>query len=565
MVPSLQLWSRAVAELSHSGKRYSRRVTVSWLCLLVGAVCAALALARPTMFTSGPARRVAVAVCPSAEIATEKGLASLRNAVAAMLDRLGGDDRVQLLLPAEYPQDTPVDWLSTAEARKRISQLKAISAAADELQFPPVESGVQHTYIITPAGTTPSGGLNTTVIELPTNLPPITLDALAATIRPDGKADIFAKIRNTIGEVQDDVALTFGSHSGRPVIITVKEGGLFQLQPGEARGLVGLLPAANVLLVETCSPSFVKNHETDRQAISVAWLVRRQRRRVRLAVVGPDEPMLRRYIESDPLLELWGDAKDADVVFINASTVPAAVKNKPALVINPAAAPAGWRRGPQKQNVVLDEADLAADDPILRDVNLAGMAVRRMTPWIAGDFPSGRPLIHIDGEAVLLRNAPAAAATAPGPRRVYVAFSLAAENTNLTVSEPFVILLANIFRWLAPAGKAEATYEWVSPLQAGGDARNWTLIEAASSKSKIFVSDPALPLPGLYRDQAGRYHAVNLVGLRSAEPKIPADKCIAEAPLPAPAHMQRGVAFWPGLVIAATALWLLGWALRFKN
>ena len=98
VVGTLALWQRALDALDTASRRRTRRVTAAWVALLAGAVAAVLAGAGPEYHATAPARRVAVAVHPSAELG-KRGLEEMRTAVAGLLDRLGPKGRVQLVLP----------------------------------------------------------------------------------------------------------------------------------------------------------------------------------------------------------------------------------------------------------------------------------------------------------------------------------------------------------------------------------------------------------------------------------------------------------------------------------
>ena len=69
VVGSLALWEKAVGALGRQERRRSRRVSLSWLCLLAGALAAVLAAANPTWFSSSPARRIMIVPVASAELA----------------------------------------------------------------------------------------------------------------------------------------------------------------------------------------------------------------------------------------------------------------------------------------------------------------------------------------------------------------------------------------------------------------------------------------------------------------------------------------------------------------
>ncbi len=546
IVPTLRLWQEAVEQLAGAQTRKTRRIDAAWLMLLAGAVAAVLALGQPTFYRDKPARRLAVEICPSAEIATQKGMTALRSTTAALLDRLSPHDRIRLVLPTVAGGHS--DWLSPAEAKAQLGDIQPLPAPADKLTFPPPTDDVRHTYRITTATADHHAGPRLTVIELPTDLPPITFDAIAA--EPDGKnrAEIFLAIKNhTNADWLGAVTMrTYPLSVYRHLPIRVSPNGTVALTQAH-------LPASAAFRVSVSG--------SDSPFIKV-YLVRRNRRRVRVAILGRSEPMLLRYIAADPLLELWADAKDAHVVIANGVAPPA---GKPALVINPPVAPVGWRKGLLQQNVVLNNADIAGDDPILRGVNFDGIAVRWLAGWIAGNNPVGLPLVRLDDEAVLLRTNPAAAADVPTARRVTLAFDLAAENTNLAVSEQLVILLANIFRWLSPGGKAEITYSYQTPLEACGELANWKPLHGDSGISKSTRLAGPMPWPGLYKDAAGKFHAVSLVGLRSGRPAIPPAQAVADAPLPEPTCLEAPITFWPWLTVAAVAFWLGGWALRRRH
>jgi hypothetical protein len=309
----------------------------------------------------------------------------------------------------------------------------------------------------------------------------------------------------------------------------------------------------------------------------------------KVAIIGRDEPLLRRFIQADRALELVGSAGEADFVFANLAEPP---PDKPALVIDPPGDPPGWRRGPLRRAVTLADANVAADDPLLARVNLSSVAVRRVRPWTRLDASALQPLVSIDGGAVILaspwRAGGSGSAGQDAPARIYVAFELSGDNTNFGVSEAFVVLLANAARLLAPPGATAAAYEYAAPIQAPRLAGWKRISQSADSlpeQVKAYAAGP-LPEPGVYLDQAGRVRAISLVGLRAAPapaaaptvsppsaiaPKpgsepAPADplQAVAAAPLPQPRVVGTQLELWPLLAAAAMALWLAGWAMRMR-
>jgi hypothetical protein len=268
------------------------------------------------------------------------------------------------------------------------------------------------------------------------------------------------------------------------------------------------------------------------------------------------------------------------------------------MVIDPPGDPPGWQRGPLRRAVTLADANVAADDPLLARVNLSSVAVRRVRPWTPLDASALQPLVSIDGGAVILasplRVGGSGAAGPGGPARIYVAFELSGDNTNLGVSEAFVVLLASAARLLAPPGATAAAYEYVAPIQAPRLA-GWKRISPSADmlpeQVKAYAAGPpwpacpagaGLPAPGVYLDPAGRVRAISLVGLRRApqstvsppltvSPKpgselSPADglQAVAAAPLPQPRVVGAQLEIWPLLAAAALALWLAGWAMRMR-
>jgi hypothetical protein len=187
------------------------------------------------------------------------------------------------------------------------------------------------------------------------------------------------------------------------------------------------------------------------------------------------------------------------------------------------------------------------------------VAVRRAAAWLAPEaLPAAhKPIVSIGQAALVL--------AAEDPRRVYVAFDLAAENTNFATSEAFVIFMANAVRYLIPSmaagGGTAVRYESVTPIRAG-PAADWTPMPTPAPAGNAFAASFAAP--GLYRDAAGALHAVSLTALKSAQPAENPVKKVLALPLPAPEPQARPVDLWPALLLAAAVCWLLGWARRLR-
>ena len=537
LVGSLSLWRRAVDSLPRSARRRSRRMSPAWAMLLAGAAAAVLAVARPAHFSGAPARRVAILLYPSAELGPDARW--LRGPVAALLDRLDGHDRVRLYLPAAF--GAADRWLSPREAKAEMDLVTVLPIRADRLVLPPVGQGVRHAYHFVPAGLDRAiaSGPDTTVIGLATRLPAATLDAAGLEPLPDGNAQLFFAVRN---------------HRPRPGRGRVQ----FMLGAGtDLTGARGTTPvsvepggrAAHALDVGRYNTIGVRLLDEKGEVLSGfgvgVWFTRRAGATRKVAMIGRDQPLLRRFVKADPLLQLVGDPQEADLVIASGQAAPS---GRPALEINPPTGPAGWRRGEPRGPIRLAHSDVAADDPVMLDVALAGVAVRRAALWQPAENPSQKLLCGYKGDALILCTQPG---EADGQRRIYVAFDLDAENTNFSMSEAFVIFLANSVRWLSPAAEGAA----------GRFELQGSLLPRQDSPAR-----GASPLLGIraHPGSAGGAYADGLLGLRGGQPRTSPAAAVAAAPLPAAESPAGAAEFWWIPALAAMALWLAGWALRTR-
>ncbi len=463
-VGSLELWSRAAEMLPASHRRRARRATGSWVLLLIGAVAAVLAAARPAVYSELPARHIAIEVRPSAEIAGTASRAQLAEATAALLDRLNPTDRVQLLLP--HLLGGASEWIGAAEARAKLQAVaeREVFARADELSVPPASASAQRTYRFVAAGTKVTGGESVSIIEIPHSLAPVTVDALGAEELPDGRVQLFVALRNQTDSPWNGTVRTRAFPDGASWEAGPSES--VSIGPGQRREFIYELAAVRALAVEAVSAG-----ETPGTGSS-GYLARREAAIRSVAMVGPDAPHVRRYVEIDPGLLLIADPDAADIVIANRTDAPA---DKAALVIDPPSAPPGWRRANDPAGPIrLADADLAAGDPVMRGVDLAGVVVRSVAPWIAGAAPAQVRLVGYKGDALIRRSEPSADA---GAKRIFVAFDLSGENTNFPTTDAFVIFLANATRWLGGEVRGRAVYSYVTPLRGAQDTGyNWKLM-----------------------------------------------------------------------------------------
>ncbi len=585
IVGSLELWQQAAATMDRSQRRRTRRISAAWVCLLAGALAAAFAAARPVWQTQAPARQVAVIVVPTAEVPA----AEIKSSVGRLLDRLSPADRVQLVLPAQLGgewgagrgerrvgsgENTPphqtshTNWISPARARDAIAKLTPLPVWAPEIgrQMPQPSQQAQHVFIFSPPtpnsplssslsplssplSTLSSAGPNTTVIVLPVSVPPVTFWALGAADVPGGKMQVFLALANHTGQPrQIDILRTSFAADGAAAgpelwqSVTVQAG-------GEWRGVWDQPPAAAVAVQLREGGAVLAGPGTS------GYLARRQSPKVKLALAGVDDPMIRRFARVYPGVELVADAADTDVVTANRADTTT-LNGKPALVLAPLAAPTGYAEGPVVENVALSQANVAAD-AVLKDVDLSSIAVQRLTTWSAGEDSPLRRLATYQGNAIVLADP----AVAGGPRRVYVSFDISQTNATFSATPSFVIFLANVVNFLGNKAPAATAYEYASPLTAAA-SDDWKPLTGGAVQK--FPGGP-LAQPGIYRDSAGELHAVSLVGQpaqRPAASTAPAPVDISALPLPPPQIAASRL--WPALVLAAMVFWLAGWALRSR-
>ncbi|MDP6637258.1 MAG: hypothetical protein QGG42_20365 [Phycisphaerae bacterium] len=531
---SLSLWTEAINSASASSLRKTRRTSLAWWLLLVGAVLAVGAGSRPVYYSSSPARSVAIVLHPSAELGRE-GLAEMRQAGQRLCERLAAADRVQLLLPEILGGEGR--WISPAEAHQLLAELSQLPVSAVQLPTAEAHHDAQHVYHLAPASLEITTGPDVSRIDIPAHLPGVTIDALGAERTDSGKLQVFAALRN---DGQQPVSAR----------LTVTDA----LAPERLSGVVNVTirPGSRQSVTTTVEPA-------DALAVSVgeagAYLVRVATTTRAVAIVGKDDPYLRRLIEVDRMLKLVTDPDAAEIVIANGLPAP---PGKPALVIAPPQPPAPWRSAEREtSSIMLSEADVTGDDPLMRGVDLSAAAIRRVRAWVRGDVPAGGVLIGYKGSVLAVRTADDADASQP--RRVYLAFDLSENNCTLVRTDAYVVFLANVMRYLAPGGTSVERYEYRTPLQAGVNPA-WKPIVRDEKFDAGVLQTAGLTAPGVFRDAGGRLHAVSLVGLRSTGVSTPPARAVAAATLPEGRPLTRGVELWSILLAAAGAFWLAGWS-----
>jgi len=563
IVGSVALWREAERAMSDEARKRAKRVTQAWLLLLAGSVACVAALTRPSINASSRARRVALVLLPSAELGADRGIKGMQDAARRLLDRLDTRDRVRLLVPIEtgiaFRGDLTVD-----QARQALGSLEPLPIPAADLKPVDVGEDVQHVYTFAAAGTSAAAGPKAGLIEVPHGLPAVTIDAVGAETTSDGKVQVFLALRNqtdtswtgtlrcrglTLPEKPDApprIAWQWTAEQYREVVMR-----------GRREDIVLTVRPSDALAIDAVG-SAVEAATRGAPPDASAYLIRRPARRTKVALVGRLDENLWRFVRSDPTLAP-ADADDPDVklVIANHADPPA---DTAAIVIAPPTPPLRCRVGKEVKAVTLADANVTADHPVMRHVDLGGASLARVRPWRFGDSPLQEVLLWYKGQAVVIkqRTAPATGR----PPRLYLAFDVSRENTALGMTKEWVIFLANAVRDLVPGATGQATFDYISPIEAGPAGGRVAL---APQPEPAGAEDPSrYPWPGVYRYDDGSVCAVNSVGLRPGKPAVAVAAAIRGLDLPEPARQTLGVELWPALLAAAALFWLAGWRARLR-
>lgn len=536
VVGSLRLWRQAVAALESKGTLGARKIELGWALLLAGAVLAVGALAQPVLSRQSPRRHVAVVIYPSAELGNGAAR-QWQGPIFSLLKRLDGADQVMLLLPAQAGGVT--EWLSPSAAAERVKTLAVFPATQADLSVPLAPAEAQATYVLAPRAIPESLRPGQVFVPLPADVAPVTVERLAAEALPaGGQVQTLVSLRNhTAKDVAVTVSLWLTGGDGR---LTAGPSQSIVVRPGTPRPVIFTHGMASAVGVVVAGDGVTGRPGT------VGALTRVDRPRLAVALVGTDNPYLRRFLAAATNLRLVDQAQQADVVLASAVMPP---PDKPAMLIDPPEAgdPPLWRRGPLAAAVALGDANVNVGTPLFRDVDVAGVAVRNVRPWVGELGPGQTLLMGYRGDALALASEDPAG---QAPRKVYVAFDLASENTNFALQEGFVVFLARAVAWLGQTPSQASEYVCLAPASAGGTRgfeRVWPVDGADATGG------------GIYRDAAGNLEAVSLLGLRT-----PPAMVSVEPQLPQPVEAVQAIGLWRALAVLAMMLWMAGWWVRTR-
>lgn len=562
IVGSVELWSKAKDAMSQAARRRSKRLTLSWLLLLAGAVACVAAMTRPAVNAPSRSRHVGLVVLPSAELGAGDGIVAMRDTAARLLNKLDPRDTVSLVLPKEAPVirkgASPSGRLSVAEARKELLRIEALPIRADQLASVSAGPDVQHVYTLVPAGTMVRSGPGQDVIEIPHGLGGVTVEAVGAEETADELAEVFLALRNHrdslwIGtlrcrglDAEGNVLWRWGPDKYRSVSVSAL-----------ARDEVIMPVRSSEVLAVDAVPTGALDNAPD----FTAYLVRRPIRRTKVAVTGKVNEMLTKFVRSDDTLELV-NAGDPGVTLLIANGVDPP-PDKAAIVIAPPTPPQGWRPGEEVEEFDLGTVDVAADDPVMRGVSLDKVRVSRFTPWASDGSPLQRIAAGDTDAAVVLRQPRTATGIQP---RVYVAFDLVPENTAFGTTIANVVLMANAVRYLVPHATGKRTFAYITPVDAGPAGVRVAVVPRDDDARRPKAAS-RYPWPGVYRFGEGpkaTVHAVNVTGIMPAPVKVHPRAAVRGLTLPKPERKTTGIEIWPVLLAMAVLFWLAGWCVRLN-
>ncbi len=531
---SVSLWQKVLGEHRAAGKRTRRSPSLSWWCLLAGALCAVLAAAGPELERSPARRQVTIRIYPSAEV-TEETFVEATNAI---LDKLDPADRVRLIRPVPINEGAG-EWQSPAQARQSVLSIPQLPATATSLVFPPRDPVDGAELWLAPGGTVTPADDVITLVELSPSLPPVTIERLSATPTDDGwRVDVL--FRNHTDEDQSvafmpsvadaDGLANFDPTSfvllGQPYGATVPANGLGAGTFATSKPFVAVALLGEFIEVE-----------------SVAYIICDAGQPVCAYVEGDNMTMVHRYIAADPAATT-GSLESGELMIFTDAGGHAALRWVPKMTFDDHSGELGY------ENVTLAEAVINSTHPAMAGVDLSGVAVKELKVFNL-IYSGSEVLASYDGKPIIMD-----VSGTDRPPRIVTSFDISPENTNWTLDESFVVFMANSVRYLVPRNYAQAGY--VAPLAAPG-WEQWTpLTRGQGYRGGLYL----WPTEGFWQDQWGRIHAISLVGLNASEPNASAKAIIEQWSPPGATQAQEVFAFWPILVLAAGGLWLLGWALR---
>ena len=555
VVPSLSLWQQALELAGVQSTSKTRKINLPWILFLLGAVCMLLALIKPQFASSKPSRKVAIILCASAENSTPAGLADLRKSARKLLNRLSPVDQVKLILTSDPPGEH-AEFLSPMQAADQLARLAPVPVKLRDINWLSVPQDTQQVFVIS-AGSKLLAN-NQTQIFTAANLPALTISQASVSDLTETTQALFARLaNNSASPVVARVSLRKLMTASPVRWEEITPAFEVEIAPGKSASLVRKFqaPYAKAIAIQVAPADLADSKSPARVSF-----VRAKTDQIAVAIIGQDQPFLRKYIQADDRLSLISDPALADVIFANREDVPVQFPLKPALLIATPKAGPGWALSGKFENVPGDQVTLI-DDPVTKNLSFKRAAFRNLTAAIPGDFPTGKAVATYNKQAVICRSTPEKFAY-DTRRWVYLGFGLDSSETNLPTSPEFVVLLSNCVDYLTANMKKASANRWVSRAPGFADASTAKQI-SIFPRPKITTFEK----PGLFYSPGdpSSLDAVNLLEVEPFAPKSTVDSQILQAKLPEAKYQALPVELSWLFACVGLASWLFGWWLNLKR
>ena len=557
--PAISIWQQALKQANLQSSFRLRAYSISWWLILIGAVFASLALVNPQISLFKKTRKIAVVVLPSAEISTSAGLEKLKKTAVDLLNRFSSEDKIKLIVANQNPP-TQNEFLSPNQAINKLAEISPCLIKAKNIDWIAKPKNVDATYVL--GFRNDINFSNQTNIKLQSSLPNLIIQNAKISVTPKGQTVLFASIKNSThsalkasfnivgtvhkteqGSVKPDNFETLNTFE-LTLLPNQTHSVIREISPGNFDA-VGIIPATN-------------NTKNITSPLGQAWFTKIVQRKINVAIIGKQSPVINKYIEADTRLNLIDKPEQADLIFANEINLPSDLAGKPVVLISPPESPAGWSFSAPQNNILGSKLQVAPDI-VTENLTLATVAFRSIKPIKRKFLAKGKPLLLNKKQAVICRSTPE---TDPelNNRWVYFGFNLDFNDTNLPARPAYVILMSNCVSWLVEASSEELSWKYITPIQA-------RYLNLAPVKNNLLqVPSSAI---GLFRTQTDKLIVVNqfLVAsdLVKSDAEQDAQEQIRNLKIRDAEHKLSLIDLHNTLLILAGACWIAGWYFKYSE
>lgn len=507
VVPSLLLWQQI--PLRPSTRRRRLRLTLLLLLHLIAALLIGLALAQPQIVLPwfGPHQSIAIIIDTSTSMALAEGgttrLERARQRAATVIEQMGWQDQVVLI--SAGPSARLIDYGSSAERSRLLAALAgvgvegagsdvsgAITIAETLLLDQPGARVVWLTDGALPPPNTMDLHLPLQIEVLGTAQPNRAVVALAARRGSSGAVYLYARLAN------------YGTQSFRGPVRLLVDGQLSQtetvsIRPNAVVELTWTLPGS----IQYIQLEFAGNDGLpldDTATVNVDG-----QRPARVTLVAQAASALVRVLQAMPDVTLtvvdpatYTPDPTTDVtIFVN--TVPTQWPGGGVLVINPPGSGLLPNTGTRLAEPIVTLTP--AGEPLLRDVNLSGIAWGRIGML---ELPDWLTPLALSGDTPLL-------ARGRFERSEIAVWNFDLNNSPLVGRLAFPLLVVRTVRDLMPPS-LPSSLTLGTPLTYKADLRATHLdVQAPDGSRQTYPLQPALPII-IEPEQAGLYHLSEWAG-----------------------------------------------------